>query len=73
MVTVEAGTALGWGYESDEEERSTAIHEAGHAVCSYLFRSTPRPCASRSASAGTRAATSSRSRRSSGSPLTATS
>jgi ATP-dependent Zn protease len=37
MVTVEAGTALGWGYESEEEERSTAIHEAGHAVCSYLY------------------------------------
>jgi ATP-dependent Zn protease len=37
MVTTEAGTALGWGYESEKEERSTAIHEAGHAVCSYLF------------------------------------
>jgi ATP-dependent Zn protease len=37
MVTNEAGTALGWGYESEMEERSTAIHEAGHAVCSYLF------------------------------------
>jgi len=38
MVTVEAGTALGWGYESEEEERSTAIHEAGHAVCEYLYQ-----------------------------------
>jgi ATP-dependent Zn protease len=37
MVTVEAGTALGWGYESEDEERSTAVHEAGHAVCSYLY------------------------------------
>ncbi len=37
MVTNEAGTALGWGYESEKEERSTAIHEAGHAVCSYLY------------------------------------
>ena len=38
MVTIEAGTALGWGYESDEEERSTAIHEAGHAAMSYLYK-----------------------------------
>lgn len=37
MVTVEAGMALGWGYEDDEEERSTAIHEAGHAITSYLY------------------------------------
>jgi cell division protease FtsH len=37
MVTNEAGTALGWGYESEKEERSTAVHEAGHAVCSYLY------------------------------------
>lgn len=37
MVTVEAGTALGWGWESEDEERSTAVHEAGHAVCSYIF------------------------------------
>lgn len=37
MVTLEAGTALGWGYDSAKEERSTAIHEAGHAICSYLF------------------------------------
>lgn len=37
MVTVEAGTALGWGYESEDEERSTAIHEAGHAITSYLY------------------------------------
>lgn len=37
MVTVEAGTALGWGYESDDEEYSTAIHEAGHAICSWLW------------------------------------
>jgi cell division protease FtsH len=37
MVTVEAGTALGWGYERDEEKLATAIHEAGHAVCSFLY------------------------------------
>ncbi len=37
MVTVEAGTALGWGYEREEEKLATAIHEAGHAVCSYLY------------------------------------
>ena len=38
MVTLEAGTALGWGYESDDEEFSTAVHEAGHAVCAYLHQ-----------------------------------
>ena len=37
MVTLEAGTALGWGYENEKEELATAIHEAGHAVCSHLF------------------------------------
>lgn len=37
MVTVEAGTALGWGYEKPEEELSTAIHEAGHAVCAHVY------------------------------------
>jgi ATP-dependent Zn protease len=37
MVTVEAGTAVGWGYESSDEERSTAVHEAGHAICSYIY------------------------------------
>lgn len=37
MVTLEAGTALGWGYETPEEERATAIHEAGHAICSALY------------------------------------
>ncbi len=37
MVTNEAGTALGWGYESAKEEMSTAVHEAGHAVCSFLY------------------------------------
>jgi len=38
MVTVEAGTALGWGYESEQEEFSTAVHEAGHAVCAHLYK-----------------------------------
>jgi ATP-dependent Zn protease len=38
MVTNEAGTALGWGYESKDEEYSTAVHEAGHAVAAYLFK-----------------------------------
>jgi ATP-dependent Zn protease len=37
MVTIEAGTALGWGWEDEDEERSTAVHEAGHAVASYLY------------------------------------
>lgn len=36
MVTIEAGTALGWGYDDERELKSTAIHEAGHAVCSHL-------------------------------------
>jgi ATP-dependent Zn protease len=40
MVTVESGTALGWGYESEEEERSTAVHEAGHAVCEFVHQKT---------------------------------
>jgi len=38
MVTVEAGTALGWGYESEDEERSTAVHEAGHAITGFLYQ-----------------------------------
>lgn len=38
MVTIEAGTALGWGYESAREEYSTAIHEAGHAVAAHLWK-----------------------------------
>ena len=37
MVTLEAGTAVGWGYESEHEEFSTAVHEAGHAVCGHVF------------------------------------
>jgi len=37
MVTLEAGTALSWGYEDEEEERATAIHEVGHAVCGHLY------------------------------------
>jgi ATP-dependent Zn protease len=36
MTTVEAGVAIGQGYPP-HEERATAIHEAGHAVCSHLF------------------------------------
>lgn len=38
MVTIEAGTALGWGYESADEEFSTAIHEAGHAVAAHIWK-----------------------------------
>jgi ATP-dependent Zn protease len=36
MTTVEAGVAVGQAYPP-HEERSVAIHEAGHAVCSHLF------------------------------------
>jgi ATP-dependent Zn protease len=36
MVTVEAGVAIGQSYPK-HEERATAIHEAGHAVCAHLY------------------------------------
>jgi SpoVK/Ycf46/Vps4 family AAA+-type ATPase len=36
MTTVEAGVAIGQPYPK-HEERATAIHEAGHAVCSHLY------------------------------------
>src|ERR671910_222442 len=35
-TTVEAGVAIGQEYPP-HEERATAIHEAGHAVCSHLY------------------------------------
>jgi ATP-dependent Zn protease len=36
MTVVEAGVAVGQPYAA-HEERSIAIHEAGHAVCSHLY------------------------------------
>ena len=36
MTTVEAGVAVGQPY-AKHEERSIAVHEAGHAVCSHLY------------------------------------
>ena len=36
MTTVEAGVAIGQPYPK-HEERATAIHEAGHAVCGHLY------------------------------------
>jgi cell division protease FtsH len=36
MTTVESGVAIGQPYPK-HEERATAIHEAGHAVCAHLF------------------------------------
>jgi cell division protease FtsH len=36
MTTVESGVAIGQPYPK-HEERSIAIHEAGHAVCGHLF------------------------------------
>jgi cell division protease FtsH len=36
MTVVEAGVAVGQPYAA-HEERATAIHEAGHAVCSHLY------------------------------------
>ena len=36
MTVVEAGVAVGQPY-AQHEERSIAIHEAGHAVCSHLY------------------------------------
>jgi cell division protease FtsH len=36
MTTIEAGVAVGQPYVA-HEERSIAVHEAGHAVCSHLY------------------------------------
>ena len=36
MTTVEAGVAIGQPYPK-HEERATAIHEAGHAVCGHVY------------------------------------
>jgi hypothetical protein len=36
MTVVESGVAIGQPY-AKHEERSIAVHEAGHAVCSHLF------------------------------------
>jgi ATP-dependent Zn protease len=36
MTTVESGVAVGQPYPA-HEERSIAVHEAGHAVCSHLY------------------------------------
>ncbi len=36
MTVVEAGVAVGQPYAA-HEERSIAIHEAGHAICSHLY------------------------------------
>jgi cell division protease FtsH len=36
MTTVESGVAIGQPYPK-HEERSIAVHEAGHAVCGHLF------------------------------------
>ena len=36
MTTVESGVAIGQPYPK-HEERATAIHEAGHAVCRHLY------------------------------------
>src|ERR1700750_2779678 len=36
MTTFEAGVAIGQPYPK-HEERATAIHEAGHAVCGHLY------------------------------------
>jgi SpoVK/Ycf46/Vps4 family AAA+-type ATPase len=36
MTTVESGVAIGQPYPQ-HEERATAIHEAGHAVCGHMF------------------------------------
>src|SRR4051794_16563092 len=39
MTVVEAGVAVGQPY-AKHEERSIAVHEAGHAVCSHLYNET---------------------------------
>jgi len=36
MTTIESGVAIGQPYPK-HEERATAIHEAGHAVCGHLY------------------------------------
>src|SRR3954453_6319704 len=36
MTTVESGVAIGQPYPK-HEERATAIHEAGHAVCGHIY------------------------------------
>ena len=36
MTTVESGVAIGQSYPK-HEERATAIHEAGHAVCGHVY------------------------------------
>ncbi len=36
MTTVESGVAIGQPYPK-HEERATAVHEAGHAVCGHLY------------------------------------
>jgi ATP-dependent Zn protease len=36
MTTIESGVAIGQPY-AQHEERATAIHEAGHAVCGHVF------------------------------------
>jgi ATP-dependent Zn protease len=36
MTVVEAGVAVGQPY-AQHEERSIAVHEAGHAICSHLY------------------------------------
>ncbi len=36
MTTIESGVAIGQPYPK-HEERATAIHEAGHAVCGHVF------------------------------------
>src|SRR5262249_53798170 len=36
MTTVESGVAIGQAYPK-HEERATAIHEAGHAVCGHVY------------------------------------
>ena len=53
MTTVESGVAVGQPY-AKHEERSIAVHEAGHAVCSHLYAENASPRGSRSASAATR-------------------
>jgi len=37
MTTVESGTAIGVEYHVDDA-RATAVHEAGHAIASHVFR-----------------------------------
>src|SRR4029079_17385651 len=40
MTTVESGVAIGQSYPK-HEERATAIHEAGHAVCGHVYMDNP--------------------------------